>query len=339
MKFKRITSLLLILSVIAALSGCKMPDSSDSVKSRNVVTIRYNKNYDTGVAEVYWGSELFEKDPDEFSLDLAKASAALCAASNDRSGRLGYGEFIADAMDDLGLEDIWLYSYNKYSGKKATVETDGADWDLSTAFAIGHQTMTAADGHDFEVIVVVCRGTEGWQDAVFYDVIGSLSLAAETWEGYDTYLGYANYANQIKNALIDYVNNYAETFASDVKFLFTGHSLGGAPVQLLTACFQDAGKCAYGYSFGSLNATDKPHTQYDIWNIYNTYDDYGPSGEEFFKPSGGWYTYDNKYGKVLLFTFDFGTVFTSPDGYYNHVMAGYYGALRDGLLDEEGRET
>lgn len=337
MKIEKILSFLLIISFSLTVFGCRKPAPDNG---RNLVTIKYQNNYDSGIAEVYWDSMLFEKGPGEFNLDLARTSAALCAASNDRSKRLGCADYIVDALhDSLGLEDIWLHSYNNYKGKAATVDNDGADWDLSTAFSIGHQRMTASDGHEFEVVVVVCRGTEGWQDAVFFDFLGTAFFSETEWFGFETYMGYSIFAEEIRNALIDYTNMYGGSFAKEVKFLFTGHSLGGTPVQLIAGSLQDYDVCAYAYTFGSLNATQKPYTGYDIWNVFNIYDDYGPEGDQFFKPSGGDYTYKNKIGNVLTFGYDFGKIFLCNDGYYNHVMAGYYEAMRDGMLDENGNET
>ncbi|WP_034447894.1 lipase family protein [Butyrivibrio sp. AE2032] len=338
MSIKKHITFFLIIIFSLSLFACKNQEANeDSSPKRNLVTIKYNDNYDSGTAEVYWDSYLFEDDPSVFNLDLARTAAAISAASNDRS--IGTAEFLADALhDSLGLEDICLYSYPNYKGSKA-LNMSTKDSDLSTAFAIGHQKMTSPDGKEFEIIVVVCRGTEGYQDSIFYDGLGSLLISSYSYDGFKSFYGYVDYATQIQNALVNYVNNYSGSFAADVKFLFTGHSLGGTPVQLLVADLQKYDKCAYGYTFGSLNATSEPYPDYYVWNIFNYYDDFGPNGSQLFKPSGGWYTYENKVGKILLFACDFDYVFTCDDGYYSHVMAGYYDALTAGFLDEKGNPT
>ena len=78
MSIKKHITFFLIIIFSLSLFACKNQEANeDSGPKRNLVTIKYNDNYDSGTAEVYWDSYLFEDDPSVFNLDLARTAAAM----------------------------------------------------------------------------------------------------------------------------------------------------------------------------------------------------------------------------------------------------------------------
>lgn len=345
MILSKLVSLLMIPVIALSVSECSFGggNSNFSADTANyddvpIVTIKYSPEFDSGEAKVRWGDRLFDHDPKKFNLELAKTSAALCAAANDRDGRIGHGDYIATALKTLGLEDIWLYSYPKYYGKKAVRKTN-LDIDVGTAFALGHKKIKDKSGKTFELIVVVCRGTEGKMEAFINDFLGANLFTKTDWLGIKTYYGFYFFAEEIRKGMVEYVNTLGGKMESTAKFLICGHSLGGAAAQLIATSLQDGKKIAFCYTFGALNAAQEPKPNYGIWNIYNYYDTFGPNGDAIFKPAAALTTYENKYGHVLVFPREYNYIFKGSSGYKTHVMPGYYRALADNYIDKYGKST
>ena len=148
-----------------------------------------------------------------------------------------------------------------------------------------------------------------------------------------------------------YADLHPEIKTGDVRFLITGHSLGGAAANLLAAkmtLIQERGtgeweamgwsvppaqRNIYAFTFGSLNAFDR---HYDtsrfthIKNIFNYYDTYGPNGDGFLGlvyPASGGKSCLYKFGPVLVFQKRYEGQFKTDD-YCNHLMPGYLDAIR-----------
>ena len=325
----RILSLFLIFIIL--LTGC---DTYTTPKSGNV-EIKYNPEFDDGIARVKWDGSLFEESPDLFNSDLAHTCAGIAAAANDAGDHTGEAQYIVPALKkSLRFKDICLYNYENYTGSDAHKMTDkGGD----CAFSIGHQKMSNSDG-EFELVIIVCRGTETFNEAIDNDFFSNINPSKDgRWSPYKTYDGYVKFADQVFAARNSYYQKYGDSFANNIKYLLIGHSLGGAAVQLVAARLTDQGQCIYACTFGALNAIDQPATEYhNIWNIFNYYDTYGPHGAyiSMFKPTGGADTWDNKLGRVFVFTKDYGGLLKKLGMYNNHIMASYYQAMQSGLLNQ-----
>ena len=333
-KNKQTSLIVFLITVAFLLTSCSFVGATSHT---GPITIYYNQDFDDGIARVNWESSWFDETPYSFNRDLAQTCAAVAAATNDSEGHTGEAQYIVPAVKDaLGFQDICLYNYSKYSGSDAVKKTSNSD---DCAFTFGHQRMETENG-SFELVIIVCRGTETFNESVFNDLILTLSESSDgRWKPHKSYDGYISYADKVFDARNEYYKEYGDSFASEVKYLIIGHSLGGAAVQLVASRLTDQGQCIYAYTFGALNASNEPADEYgNIFNIFNYYDTYGPHGTFFtyLKPTGGASTWDNKFGKVLVFKKDYSSVLTKKvDLNTNHVMASYYHAMEDGLLDSE----
>lgn len=304
------------------------------------IIINYNADYDSGEAYVKWGAALFSESNYEYNNEIARVSAAIMAAASEGQEDLGQARFLVPALSTaLGFEDISLFSYNHYSMEDSSVtkESLGSGTD-DYAFAIAHQKMQDAHGQ-YELVIISCRGTVTNNEAIWADFFGTLTtFAVDNWCGHKTYDSFASYANKVLTGLALYQKKHSQVFDGDVRYLITGHSLGGAAAQLVAAELTQKNEVVYAYTFGALNSIIDNATQSykNIWNIFNYYDDFGPngSGDQMlgYSPAGGEQTIYNKFGNVLLFDRDYTNVFTCNKDYKNHVMPGYYQAINDGIV-------
>lgn len=307
------------------------------------VVIKYNDDYDSGEARVRWGASLFSGDVYEYNNEIAKVSAAVMAAASEGSNDVGQARYLVPALSGaLCFEDISLFSYNNYTGgdDSVTIEDFGKGTD-DFAFAIAHQSMQDENG-EFELVLIVCRGTVTAGESIFTDFLGTLTtFFIDSWCGHKTYDSFASYANKVLGGLAIYQKEHGVVFSGDVRYLVTGHSLGGAAAQLVAAELTRGGEVVYAYTFGSLNAIVDDATQSckNVWNIFNYYDDFGPNGNgdvQFgYRPAEGDRTVYHKFGNVLVFDRNYEDIFSCDKNYKNHVMPGYYHAVSDGIVDTD----
>lgn len=301
----------------------------------NQIVLRYVPDYDAGRADAAFGAELFAGRPDCYQPELAQLAAAIAAVSCDRVGRPGEARYLAPALaEDLQMRDISLYSYNRcrYNQTKVKKEKLGRN-SGDFAFSISHRLMQGP-GEAFELFLITLRGTETVSESLRHDFWGTAgNRRAEDWRGYPTYRPFALFARKVLTGLIRYSKRYEKNWQGrKLKYLIVGYSLGGAAVQLISARLTDLGQTVFAYTFGSLNAlTEDGTNRYpNIWNIFNEYDSYGPKGFGAlgFRPAGGSRTMYHKFGHVLVFRRNYAKVFPQWVPIKNHIMPGYYHAVK-----------
>ncbi len=154
--------------------------------------------------EIPWGWNLFRQDTGVYDNRLAIASLAMSSAVERSSEELG------KLLKDLGFQG---YHHKEY--------------DLMTSGYVTHavaRKQVEFDGEDCDIFAVVCRGTGN-----FGDVLTDVALT-----------GFTDAADLVWDTLQEYLLDYygeAELSAlkdKNMKFLITGHSLGGAAANLLS---------------------------------------------------------------------------------------------------------
>lgn len=301
----------------------------------NKVVLHYVPDYDAGKAEAGFGPELFAGRPDRYRPVLAQLAAAIAAVSCDRVGRPGEARYLAPALaEDLQMQDISLYSYNRCAYDKTKVKTEKLGRNQQAfAFSLSHRPMRG-EKEEFELILITLRGTETVSESLIHDFWGTVgNLRAENWHGYPTYRPFVLFAKKVLTGLSRYLKRHEKNWQGQkLKYLIIGYSLGGAAAQLISARLTDFGQTVFAYTFGSLNAlTEDGRNRYpNIWNIFNAYDSYGPEGFGAlgFRPAGGRRTMYHKFGHVLVFRRDYTKVFPRWAAVKNHRMPGYYHAVK-----------
>jgi hypothetical protein len=309
------------------------------------VTFDFNKDYDEGIASVMWGPDLFSKSAFEYNQKLAAVAAGLTAAASDGGGseNEGTGRYIVPAYEALGFDKscISLYSYAKSEENESSVQDITTD-DNTFAFSIAMKKM-----EDFDLVTIILRGTESFDEAVG-DVSPGLN---DKFYEYNSYHFFIRYKDDVIKALDDFLDKHSSDFSTGrVKFLISGHSLGGAAANLVAAELDNVPRMGapsddvYAFTFGALNSIteeDSRHGKYgNIWNYFNFFDTFGPYGlgGALADPAGGRFTIYNKFGNVVPFYKEYEDVFTKGNTLYaDHIMAGYYDAVASGIAapDEE----
>lgn len=322
-------------------------------------TIEYNDDYRSdddpckGKAEVYIGKQMFSGyNATKYNKEIATLSAALCAAASDGgegSKYFGQGHYIVPAYKALGVKDkdISLLSYPDSSFNEDSLDfTDDNDFAFSIA-------MKDLDGE--KLIMITLRGTETSYEAVYIDALADSIFGGTTnYYGYKAYDKFLEYADDVKTGIGFFVNKHKNELSSadSVKILLTGHSLGGAAANLMGASLDNElpegltnkDVNVFVYTFGALNSIESNCTQKkysNIWNIFNYYDTFGPYGPGIqigfnnVKPTKGDKTIYHKFGNIVPFKKDYTSVFEHNDDYTNHVMAGYYAAVKTGVVRPE----
>ena len=144
----------------------------------------------------------------------------------------------------------------------------------SLAYTIGTREYRGADSDgNTDVIVIAAQGSTNPYE-LFND---SFSPADQNYDGYHVY----GIVNDFRNAIMQDLNKFIKD-GKRYKVLLTGHSLGGAAVNLLGAQMtKQFGKDnVFCYSFGAINSivSSKPVTEgyENIHNIYNELDTFSP---------------------------------------------------------------
>ena len=287
-----------------------------------------------GRAEVPWSKDLFSGSSFCYNMDLAKAAAALTAAATDREHD---GYFIVPAYKALGFEEenISLFGYPNNDLNEDHVK--GVDTrDNTFVFSIAMQPMD-----NFCLVTMILRGTMSNGEKLG-DGLSVLSPA--DYYGHHAYRYFKRYKDDVRRGLEYFLDKHRDELAGrPVKYLISGHSLGGAAANLLAAELNHGNATGtsrediYAFTFGALNSIRDEDHNYEmygnIWNIFNFYDSFGPQGAflHWVKPAHGGSTIYRKFGHLLVFQKDYTGAFVGGETFRNHVMAAYCDALHCGL--------
>ena len=343
-------SVLLCLALVLLLAaGCGStdyrPDAPDATENNESVDLLCTTEYDPAFAKnedfatAPWSAGLFRYDPEYLNEDLLLFASALTSTAHDggdKDPHFGEGYYISKAYEQLGFDDIALFSYpkSKYLVRKDACGFDSEDNDF--AFSIGHKVMEDEEG-SFDLLTIILRGTVTQHEAIA-DSFGTMK--ERPWSnGYTTYDGYYGFADDVRKGLSYVEQRFATNRTGKQVYLICGHSLGGASANLLAQELTRSGETVYGFTFGALNSITTSETEKykNIWNCMNYYDTFGPYGEGApfpigYKPSNGGSTFYNKFGNVGInrhfYEFGGGDV-----RYANHHMKSYYLGAKDRLYD------
>ena len=325
-----------------------------------------------GSSVVKWGSTLFEQSSTQFSWELAKLSSVLCAAAEmsdeyieiseaiDKFARQGIvpesekleaikwkGTNIENAYLNMGFNEdsIALFSYpiSRFNQNNAYRNMDNyyaRDRDL--AFSIA-SIPVEIDGDEIHLVVIVVKGSQ-----TIGEFAGDMFTSAQhDFHGYLAYDLVYEFEEDIRQALIDYFEAHEELWEGRIKFLVTGHSLGGAAANLIAAFLTkySSGSWAakediYCYTFGAIDSIKSLSSIEEgfenIHNIFNYYDTYGPYGGRYVLTAKG-NTMFAKFGHIDLFAKDFRTSETGWLDSENHLIGHYAQAMLEEIKIEKDK--
>ena len=230
------------------------------------------------------------------------------------------------ALSNYGFEDKNIYS-NNYGG--------------SLAFTIGVKPYLGSDAEEGEKLVVIAA--QGSTNP--YELLkDATALTAESYNGYLVYDIVRDFRNAISEGI-----NHLNLPRGKYKVLLTGHSLGGAAVNLVAAMmddgqFGDIGKeNIYCYTFGAINPilSYSPVEQgyENIHNVYNLYDTFSSLQFGLYLPTGMG-TGFGKFGHMDIYSKDNRSFLNIISPWYvqiadhiNHDMDKYYNDVRNGTVE------
>ncbi len=277
------------------------------------------------VVNACW-DEFLSGDSKTYSKNIALMSTYLCEAANS-----AYQSGIENKYSQYGITDIIACNYGniEWLGDK--------DFWGSSAYTIGYKDI---DGT--VILCVTARGTTSvFEGAGDFLKGGDIDLPDVNEK---IYKNIYDFEEEIWSGLLNYVSAH-NNFSNYEKIIIniTGHSLGGAAVNALTARINHYIKTTSGswfdklsqdkvfsYTLGGIKTltTDSNLTNgyENIHNIYNFFDTFGPFGSkaDWLISSPG-----AKFGHTDYFMNDYDE---SNDPYANHAVSNYRDAIEKNLV-------
>lgn len=268
-------------------------------------------------ATVDFKESLFEKSAYVYDNELATFGAMLCMAA-------GRGEQeICQLFYQLGIEDANIENFN-YGGENA--------------FSIAHLPIRL-NGEEMNLMFIVVRGS-----VVDREFIGDhFAKANREFLGYMAYDYVEDFEKKVWEAVKEYANGHEDLYDKPRTFFITGHSLGGATANLITALannpetgnswiFMDTDVSRiFTYTYGAIDSIDVKTPVVDgyenIHNIYNFYDTFGPNGWPIFTASGN--SGKGKFGHIDQFGHPYTT---NPFSCDNHLIENYLSSIVEGAI-------
>ena len=273
-------------------------------------------------ASVKFRNSLFEKSAYVYDNELATLGAMLCMAA-------GRGEQeICQLFYQLGIEDANIENFN-YGGENA--------------FSIAHLPIWL-NGEEMNLIFIVVRGS-----VVKREFIGDhFAKANREFLGYMAYDYVEDFEKKVWEAVKAYANAHEDLYDKSRAFFITGHSLGGATANLITALannpetgnswiFMDTDVShVFTYTYGAIDSikVDAPVTigYQNIHNIYNFFDTYGPNGRDTLSAAGN--SMYGKFGHIDKFAYRFSWE-NDLETSKNHIIDNYLRAIVEGAVSCE----
>ena len=230
-------------------------------------------------------------NPYKYNNDLATICAELSLAVYNGENDSG----IRSALYEYGFDDDHIHS-NNYGG--------------SLAFTIASRFLEQDDtGNDSHIMIIVAQGSTN-----FYELyMDAMTSAKKSYNGYPVYDLVKDFYNAITEKLNELINA-DKLDPGSYKVLLTGHSLGGAAVNLVAASLLDNQSTQeekdeiYCYTFGAIDSIKTPRGPVkdgyeNIHNIYNLYDTFSPYQFGLLLPSGAGSGY-GKFGHMDFYIKD-----------------------------------
>ena len=292
-----------------------------------------NQAYET------WDDNMLNQSSYSYNHNVARLSAKIAKDAYDEATLKN------TIKNDLGFSNIQTYNYGSIEAKKL-------DYDRGNCFAISHKNVNES-GENATILFIVARGTKADENPG--ELLGDYFKSdrkdlyfGNNENNYHPMLNCSIYDNiydfyeQIEKGVKDYIEKFPEIKSDkNIKVLLTGHSLGGAAVNLYAAKLIDDIKhnnsineyikqeAVFTYTFGAITVIKNVINNYErgyenIFNIYNYYDSFGPHGNYALTYASSPY---KKFGYTLIYNDD--RLYFEENGMSNnnHKMENYMSAL------------
>ena len=292
-----------------------------------------NQAYET------WDDNMLNQSSYSYNHNVARLSAKIAKYAYDEDTLKNI------IKNDLGFSNIQTYNYGSIESKKL-------DYDRGNCFAISHKNVNES-GENATILFIVARGTKADENPG--ELLGDYFKSdrkdlyfGNNENNYHSMLNCSIYDNiydfyeQIEKGIKDYIEKFPEIkIDKNLKVLLTGHSLGGAAVNLYAAKLIDDIKhnnsineyikqeAVFTYTFGAITVIKNVINNYErgyenIFNIYNYYDSFGPHGNYAWTYASSPY---KKFGYTLIYNDD--RLYFEENGMSNnnHKMENYMSAL------------
>ena len=297
---------------------------------------------DAFYSDIDWNADLFTKGSTIFNIDLA----ILCARMSQKCYDI---DNLFSMLVEWDFLDGWTFNY--------TEDDTLGIYIGENCFSVSHSTMEI-NGKKTTVICIVCKGTGTLGEILGDWLKGHPYDKTQDFFGVDVWTNIYDYYSDVMYGLEIYVENHEDILLSDdIKFVITGHSLGGAAANLVGADITSGigynewwsdlvtKSDVYVYTFGAIktlkDTSNYSYTFENIHNIYNYYDSFGPHGNYSATNASSPYS---KFGHTDIYKDDRCHFEEYGFSFENHDLKNYLFALSlekasGGVLDYECTEV